>query len=230
MRLHPRRTGYRQDVSDKQKTGTHKDIDALDSLVRQNEIIADLADRWSQDTQKLMGGDDVHTRWERGSAVKYLLQHVAVREQAKEVVIARLREVGSEDLADELEGDGPSRRAEIGALDHASKGTQAMNLNSPAVDVEVERIISRFRTEMRAEQGLLQRVAEVLGAPGDRNLPSGAQVRRRSVLHPSPEPRWYDRVGPLKMVRAAYQHFRGAPSGGTTPAIDVGREAEPGPR
>lgn len=228
--LRRRSAGYREEVSKQEKTATHAEADALDSLARQNEIIADLAAQWSKDTQKLMEGDDVHTRWERGSAVKYLLQHLAVREEAKGAVVSRLRQTGAGELADALEGDGPARREEIDALDEASRGTQAINLNSPAVDREIERVIHRFRSEQDVERTVVPKAVEALGEQGRRDLPSGAQVRRRSVLHPNPEPGWSDRVGALKILRAVYQHLRGAPSGGTTPAIDLGREAEPGPR
>lgn len=52
----------------------------------------------------------------------------------------------------------------------------------------------------------------------------------QSVTHPNPEPRWYDRVPPLKAVRALYDHLRGTPTGLTNPKLDRGREYTPGPR
>ena len=74
-------------------------IDALDVLASQDEIIAKLLEQWEEATNSLEQGDDVDIRWRRGSAVKLLLQHLAVRESAIEALTGRLRETDRLSLA-----------------------------------------------------------------------------------------------------------------------------------
>ena len=205
--------------------------DALETLELQDRLVVDLLDRWKAGTRHLSEqGDDVNTRWERGSEVKLLLQHLAVREEAKGRVRDALVVAGREDLAGRLEGDGPGRRADLDALEEAARGLVAMNLNSPDVDRAVLRIDERVRPELLEESSLLPAVGEALGPVEDRDLPSDRNVRMHSVTHPSPEPRWFDRVGPLRAVRAWYDHLRGSPHSGTSPKVDAAREYVPGPK
>jgi hypothetical protein len=206
-------------------------VDALGSLKLQDNIVADLLDRWREASDQLREGDDVDVRWKRGSAVKLLLQHLAVRESAKEAVVGRLRDVDRGDLADMVEGDGVTRREAIGRLDELARGHQAITLNTPEIDHAVEDLAAIFDQERPEDvRTLLPQIRALLGPPGERGLPSARHVRTHSTTHPSPIPRWFDRVGPLKAMRALYDHLRAAPSGGTSPAVDEGREHLPGPR
>lgn len=205
--------------------------DALDTLAEQDKIIAGLLDDWSARTRQLTDHDDVDVRWRRGSAVKLLLQHLAVREEAKQQIVARLDEVGQGDLARRLEGDGPARRSEIDDLEAVTRGHQAITLNTPEADIAVERVLNRARAEIGEDGGgLLDAVAGALGPAGERGLPGDRAVRMHSVTRPSPHPRWYDRVGPLKAARAWYDHLRGTPHGMVSPDVDAAREHQPGPR
>ncbi len=205
--------------------------DALDLIGSQDDTIADLLTTWRDATEKLRHGDDVHTRWNRGSAVKLLLQHLAVRESAKEAVAGRLRDVGRQDLSDLVEGDGVGRREAIDQLDELARGHEAITLNTPAIDRSIEELGARFDRERGQEAGgLLSQVAEVLGPPGERDLPSPRHVRMHSSTHPSPVPRWYDRIGPVKALKSLYDSLRSSPSGGTSPTVDEGREGTPGVR
>jgi len=70
-------------------------------------------------------------------------------------------------------------------------------------------------------------VRQLLGPSGKRGLPSARHVRTHSPTYPSPVPRWYDKIGPLKAIRALYDHLRTAPSGATAPGVDEGREHLP---
>jgi hypothetical protein len=204
--------------------------DALDTLVRQGEILSELVATWSDATHKLMDHDSVQVRWERGSAVKFILQHAAVREQAKERVVERLREAGADELAGALEGDAASRRGEIGRLDEEARGHQAISLNNPEVDIVVEQVVSRLRKELDTEAAQVAEVVKVLGGPEERNLPSDRAVRTQSLLHLSPEPKWYERAGALRALKAFYDHLRSSPNDITSPAVDEGREYQPGPK
>jgi hypothetical protein len=206
-------------------------VDALGSLELQDKMVADLLNRWRGATDRLREGDDVDVRWKRGSAVKLLLQHLAVRESAKEALAGRLRDIERGDLADRVEADVVKRREVISCLDELTRGHQAITLNTPDIDQAVEELGAMFDQERPEETGvLLPQIRELLGSPGERGLPSARHVRTHATTHPSPVPRWYDRVGPVKAIRALYDHLRAAPSGGTSPAVDEGREHLPGPR
>lgn len=202
--------------------------DAFDTFRLQNELIAGLLDKWTAGTDHLRRGDDINTRWERGSVTKLLLEHLAVREEAKARVTEALRHKGRHDLAGQLEADGPGRREDISALEEQVRGHQAMALNTPEVDGAVQRLVARLRPELQDEATLVPAAGDALGPPGSRGLPSDRSVRMHSVTHPNPQARWYDRVGPLRAVRAWYDHLRGSPHDGTSPKVDEAREYVPG--
>ncbi|HLI01961.1 MAG TPA: hypothetical protein VKV06_14330 [Acidimicrobiales bacterium] len=203
--------------------------DALALLGLQNRILSDLFKSWHEHTATLTEGDNVSVRWERGSATKLILQHLAVRESAKEAITGRLRKIGRDDLAGRIEGDGVGRREAIDRLDELIRGMMAMNTNTPEVDVAVEQVGRVFREEAAVEDGeLLAAASQALQAAGE-ELPSDRSIRLRSPTHPSPVPRWYDRIGALKALRAFYDHLRGNPSGAIPPGLDEAREQLPGP-
>jgi hypothetical protein len=217
-------------ADDTQTSDREKNRDALDALGRDNEVIGGLLDKWSTSTATLTREDSVEVRWERGSTVKLLLQHLAVREEAKVQLAGRLRDEGHGDLADRLEGDGPGRRADISGLDEVARGHQAITLNTPGVDVAVQRLAARLRPELEAEgpDGLLGEIVGVFGRTTDeRDLPSARKVRMQGATHPNPYPKWYDKVGILKATRALYDHLRSSPSGATSPGTDSSREHDP---
>lgn len=207
----------------------HEPVDALDTIQVQDEIIADLLGKWRDATATLREGDDVNVRWERGSAAKLVLQHFAVRESAKQALAGALREREEVALADKVEGDGVRRREAIDRLDETVRGRQAITLNNPDVDHAVEALGELFDRERDAELAdVLPRAEALLGPAGERDLPSARHVRTHAPTHPSPVPKWHDKVGPLKAVRALYDHLRGTPTGGTSPSVDEGREHLPG--
>lgn len=205
--------------------------DALEAISVQDGLIADLLGSWRAATDRLREGDDIDVRWERGSAAKLLVQHFAVRESAKNAVTAALQTKGHDDLASQFEGDGVARRQAMDRLDETVRGRQAMSLNAPDVDEAVVRLGEHFDQEREAEvHDLVPAAAKLFGPVGQRDLPSGRQVRLTSTTHPAPVPKWFDQVTPLRAARAFYQHLRGTPTGGTSPAVDEGREHMPGPQ
>ncbi|HWG73624.1 MAG TPA: hypothetical protein VG184_06185 [Acidimicrobiales bacterium] len=210
---------------------TKEPADALEVIGVQNKTLGELFAAWGDATDELKQGDSVDTRWERGSADKLILQHLAVRESAKEVVAKRLAEAGHAELGRKLEGDGPGRRKAISRLDELTRGLEAINLNRPDIDEVIKEVGGIFEAESQAEsQEVLPSIREALGPATARDLPSARHVRTHSPTHPNPVPRWYDKVGPLKAVRALYDHLRGTPHGGTTPDVDSPREHTPGVR
>lgn len=203
--------------------------DAFDTLVTQDRLVAQLLEAWRKETSQLEQEDDVETRFRRGSDVKLLLQHLAVREAAIEMVVPRLRQ-GYDDLAHRLEGDGAQRRQAIGHLDRLIRGHQGMATNTAETSLAVGDLERFLSQEMEGRQALLDQVAAALGPRRERGLPSARYVRTHSPTVPSPHARWYDRIGPLKALRALYDHLRGTPSRGTRPSVDEAREHTPGLR
>lgn len=204
--------------------------DAFDTLVQQDSLVDQLLDAWREATETLEHGDDVVLRSRRGSDVKLLLQHLAVRESAVESIEARLRTIGADELAQRLQADGVARREAIGRLDYLVRGRQAMTVNNADVSlamIDLGKILDRERA---GRPELLAQIESALGPPEQRDLPSARHVRTHSPTVPSPVPRWYDRLGPLKAVRALYDHLRGTPSRGTRPSVDAAREHTPGLR
>ena len=202
--------------------------DAFEVIEVQNDTLGRLFAAWGDATDELKRSDSVNTRWERGSAGKLLLQHLAVREAAKEFVSKRLAETGHAELSQRLEGDGPGRRQAIARLDELTRGLEAINVNRPDIDEAVNELGGIFEAEAKAErEDLLPSIRQALGPAAERDLPSPRHVRTHSPTHPSPVPRWYDKVGPLKAVRARYDQLRGTPHSGTVPDVDSPREHTP---
>lgn len=199
-------------------------------LGEQDRLVGGLIDAWRHTTDQLSRHDSVDLRSERGSDVKLLLQHLAVREEAIEEVRSRLRELGHDELASQLEGKREARRQAIGRLDLLIRGHQAINTNNPDVTEAVAGLADIVSPELDYDRGLLDQVADLLGPLDQRDLSSARHVRTHSPTVPSPVARWYDRIGPLKALRALYDHLRTTPSKGTTPSLDTARENTPGLR
>ena len=202
--------------------------DALDSLELQDEIIRDLYRQWDHGRAQLEHGDSVNVRWEKGSAAKLVLQHVAVRESAKEAVAGRLREINEHALADRMEGEGVFRRRAIDRCDELIRGHQAITVNGVEIDTAMADLEGIVLGELAGElREIVPEAKPVLGSSGERGLPSARHIRTHSTTHPSPEARWYDKVGPFKALRALYDHLRTSPRGGTRPGLDNAREYDP---
>ena len=111
-----------------------------------------------------------------------------------------------------------------------AQGLRAVEPAAPAAqhDGTVTPRLPRLCPELQDEATLVPAARDALGPPGSRGLPSDRSVRMHSVTHPNPQARWYDRVGPLRAVRAWYDHLRGSPHDGTSPKVDEAREYVPG--
>ena len=204
-------------------------VDALDSLEAADRDIAYLLEKWRNDTETLREGDDVDVRWERGSAAKLLMQHMAVREAAKDAIAARLRADGHTELAERVLGDRRARREALDRLDEVARQRQAIVLNNPEVDEAVIKVGELFDAERASEVGeVIPATAGTLGASGERNLASVRRVQASAQTHPSPDAPVKE-PGLFSSVRALYQHLRDTPTGGTSPGVDGAREHMPGP-
>jgi hypothetical protein len=203
-------------------------VDALDVLEEQNRVIAEHLTRWQQETTELEQHDDVRIRWQRGSEAKLLLQYFALRESAIGDVCKRLQQTDHTDLAERLEASGVRRRTAIASLDEQIRGLQAMNANTPETTDVIRQLADIFNNEATNDFALIPAMEVALGEPGERGLATARHVRTHSPTHPNPHPKWYDKIGPIKVIRALYDHLRGSPSGGTKPGVDEGREHTPG--
>lgn len=215
-------------MSDAPPVNADDPVDALDSLEAADREIAFLIRKWRDDTETLREGDDVNVRWERGSAAKLLLQHLAVRESALDAVAVKLRADGHLELAQRIERDRRARRQAIDDLDEVARQRQAIVLNSPEVDAAVAAIAEIVDRE-QADDRLAADVAGELGASGERDLPSTKVVQAQAQTHPDPDAEPGAGNGLLRAVRALYQHLRDTPTGGTSPGVDGAREHLPGP-
>jgi hypothetical protein len=72
--------------------------DAFDALAEQERLAGGLIAGWKDISGQLADHDSVDLRWQRGSDVKLLLQHLAVREEALAEVAVRLRQLGRAEL------------------------------------------------------------------------------------------------------------------------------------
>jgi hypothetical protein len=209
--------------------------DALEVLVEEDRVVGELLAAWKQQTRQLEEADDIDVRSKRGTNVKLLLQHLAVRESAIEQVVGARRALGEDagsgaSEADRLEADGVRRRQAISRLEQEARGIQAIGLNNADVSRAVLELAAVFDQEMALRQDAVAESTAALGPPEDRDLRSARYVRTHSPTATSPHPRWYDRVGAIKALRARYDHLRGTPRGGTSPSVDEAREGTPGLR
>lgn len=208
-----------------------KPEDALETISLQDGIISDMLDDWLGAIAGMEGSreENVKRRWEAGSAVKLLVQHAAVREEAVREVRGRLEGFGVWDLAARLDGNGHARRQAIGDLDKLVRSHEAIELNTPEIQESVLALNRLARVAIADDASIVPDIERALGPPGERSLPADLSVRLRSTTHPSPEGKWWERWGPVHAVTAFYAHLRLSPKGLLSPKVDKGREHLPGP-
>jgi hypothetical protein len=167
-----------------------------------------------------------------GMAGKLLVEHLAVREAAREQVAAVLQsEPACRELGGSLAGDVPAHRKALAKLDELARGVQPVNLNRgqdfDAFAVPVARLM---REEILHE---LQRTIPAIRAtcPAkvlERRLPRARWVRSHAPTHPHPDGRRrYERFAPLVRIHALYDWLRGFPTGGTRPSKEFGLPPNP---
>lgn len=203
-------------------------VDALDSVSVQDRAVATLLEGWTRATDQLRQDDHADVRWQRGTDVKMLLEHLAVREEAIGQVVRRLERLGSSERAAELDGDGTHRRELIAGLDEQVRGVLPWGTNNPQVDTVLEELGPVLDAEQETHRRLLPTLGQELGPPGERGLPSARYVRAHAVTHVNPTPAWYDKIGPLRAVRALYDHLRGHPGAGLAPSVGDALKHVPG--
>jgi hypothetical protein len=190
--------------------------DALDQLEFEDRTLLKVLDDF----------DDAADRLEHGMAGKLFVEHLAVREAAREAAArALLDEPAVSDLAQRLEDGIVERRQALTKLEELARGVQPIILNQGQdFDAVVERVGRSLRSEIRRD---LEELLPELGARMSAKLrqsalPSSRRVRQHAPTHPNPAGRqWYERFGPVVWVHALYDWIRGFPTGGPKPSSQV---------
>ena len=202
----------------------HARRDALDQLEYEDNALRELL---------AVMADPSLDRMQHGMAGKLFVEHLAVRESAREAVADGLEKVPAlAPLAGEIRSSTTRRREELRHLDEMARGVQPVNLNqSQDFDAAVERVREPLLEEITAELDHVVPAVQRLPAHRRRRVMRSARyIRRHSPTHPGAHGRrWYDRVGPLARLHALYDALRGFPTGGSVPSaeVDIGTDNRP---
>lgn len=191
--------------------------DALDQLEYEDRAINQLLDDLE---------DPRADRNDHGQAAKLFVEHLAVREAAREYVAEALRrERGLTEVGDTMLRATERRRRELGHLDELGRGIQPINLDqgqdfTAAIEAIKADLRREIGTELRETVPLIrQRLPERSRA---KLLPSARYVRKHAPTHPGAHKRrWYERFGPFVRAHAIYDFLRGFPTGGPGPSREI---------
>ena len=189
---------------------------ALDQLEYEDRALLEIMDGFERASERL----------EHGMAGKLFVEHLAVREAAREAVAEALRErPGVDDVVARLEDGVPERRRELARLDELARGVQPINLNQGQdFDAVARPVIGTLRAEIDAElKTVLPSVRAVVpGRELDRLLPTARWTRRHAPTHPNPHGRQrHERFKPVVRLHALYDWLRGFPTGGMRPSREI---------
>jgi hypothetical protein len=183
-----------------------RDATALDQLEYEDLAIAHILDEF--DTQR--------DRLRHGMLGRLFVDHLAVRQAARETVAAALARLPTaSDLGERLVIGMHERRRELASLDELTRGVQPMNLNQgqdfdgamapiaqavrDEIETDVHDVIPAVRTRVPADQ-----LHDV--------LPSARHVRRHAPSHPHASGRrLHERFAPLVRLHALYDRLRDMP-------------------
>ncbi|MDE3087643.1 MAG: hypothetical protein KGJ77_12895 [Acidobacteriota bacterium] len=192
------------------------DGDAIDLLEYEGRAVSEILAAFS---------DDSLDRSQHGEVVKLLVEHLAVRQVAREELADALSGVPAlADLERRLRDEVPERRAELRRLDELTRGVEPINVNQgQGTDAVVARVRPRLEEEIDFDlDELVPALRRRLTDRQRARLPSARYIRRHAPTHPGAHGRrWYDRIGPLLRLHAVYDHLRGFPTGGVKPSAEV---------
>lgn len=198
--------------------------DALDQLEYEDQALEKL----------LAAFDDPNLdRRQHGIAAKLLVEHLAVREAARELLADGIAEEPELSWASErLRSGTERRRARLRTLDEMARGVEPVNVNQAQdFDRAVEELRGDLEREIHTElDEVVPAVRRMAGRHTRAGLKSARYVRSHAPTHPGAhERRWYDRIGPLVRLHALYDWLRGFPTGGSRPSaeVDVGNDNTP---
>lgn len=198
--------------------------DALDQLEYEDMALRELL--------SALDDPDLDRR-QHGIAAKLLVEHLAVRESARELVADGLAKLPELSWAEQDLRAGTERRRErLVRLDEMARGVEPVNINqSQDFDGTVAEMRGQLLEEIDTELDKVVPAVRHAAGPRRRKLfPSARYVRSHSPTHPGVHGRrWYDRIGPLVRLHALYDALRGFPTGGSRPSaeVDIGNDNTP---
>jgi hypothetical protein len=189
--------------------------DALDRLEYEDRALRELVEAF---------GDESLDRRQHGEVVSLLVEHLAIREAARQHAADGLDQVDEvQELADGLRAGTVDRPIDLVIPEELGGGVQAANRDQGQdIDAVVARILPGLRRNIDADLGQIipevrrrlpiERRAELLPSARYvvRHVPTPPGVRARPV---------YERIGPR--LRALYDLVRGFPSGWAKPRVEV---------
>ena len=192
------------------------DGDAIDLLDYEDRAVTELLGAFS---------DDTLDRVQHGEVVKLLVEHLAVRQVAREELADAVAGVPALAALERRMRDGVAeRRTELRRLDELTRGVQPINVNQGQdTDAAVAQARPRLEEEIRFDlEELVPSLRRQLTDRQRAHLPSARYIRRHAPTHPGPHGRrWYDRIGPLLRLHAVYDYLRGFPTGGVKLSDEV---------
>jgi hypothetical protein len=191
--------------------------DALDRLEYEDRALLELARAF---------GDDSLDRRQHGEIIELFIEHLAIREAARELVADALAAVDElQGEAARLKADTVEQRADLARLEELGRGVQPTNLNQGQdIDAVVTDVLPGLRRRIDGELGeVIPEVRRRLSAQQrSKLLPTARYVVRHAPVHPGVHRRrWYERIGPLVRLHAVYDFLRGFPGGGAKPKAEV---------
>lgn len=191
--------------------------DALDQLLYEDRAVEELLKAFD---------DETLDRRQHGEVAKLLVEHLAVREAAKEYIAEGLS--GRAELAgvaDRMLHGVAQRRSHLRRLDELARGVEAINVNQgQSFDAAVGEIRPALADDIRHDvEELVPLLHDRLDERARHKLfPSARFVRAHAPTHPGAHGRrWYERINPLVRLHAAYDFLRGFPKGGSKPSAEV---------
>jgi len=186
--------------------------DSLDLLDRQDRVLEELFDEWSDaDPTGLEPGQKVEVNWRRGTVAKLILEQGALRVAAQDDVIACLARSHHDRLAESLGEHIPAAKGYLDRIDECSRGVTPLDLRySAGLRESIEALSKLWGDDLRHVRTTLPAVAQALGAERQ-GLRSARYVRAHAPLHPTVRQRWHHRVPGMSRLHALYDLVRSLP-------------------
>ncbi len=198
-------------------TTTRTQGDALDRLQYEDRALRQLLKAFSK--------RELDPRL-HGKVVAMLVEHLAIREGAREYVAESLAAIPElDDLGRQWQDGTVERRRRLARLEEMTRGLEAVNINQGQdVDAAIAEMTPTLLEEIdEEERQLVPSVVERLGPTRRAEvLPSTSYVLHHAPSHPGAHRlRWYERLGPLVRLHALYDYLRGLPAGAAKPSAQV---------
>jgi hypothetical protein len=196
---------------------------ALDLLEYEDRALLHVLDEFEAEEDRL----------QHGMLGRLFVEHLAVRQAARESVADRLADVpAAADLSERLEFGLRERRTELARLDEMGRGMQPINLNQGQdFDGTLAPIARTLRDEIGHDLAdLIPALRSRIPQAQLKQLLAGARrVRRHAPTHPHPRGRrGHERFAPLVRLHALYDWLRDFPRNGLRPSEEVHVSEAPG--